>query len=120
MQSMYPFMCESLELSLNHPSLYAAQLESSFAEKGLEVRVDTKLTMSQQMCPCHNVILGCIRRSIASGSREAILSLHSALVRPHVEYCAQFWAPQCKRDMDILERVQQRATKMLKGLEHLT
>ena len=64
-------------------------------------------------------MLGCIKRSVTSRSREVILPLHVTLVRPQLEYCVHIWGPQHKKDMELLEWIQKRAMKMIRGLEHL-
>lgn len=57
-------------------------------------------------------------RSFTGRLRELILPYYSELVRLHLECCGQFWTPEHKKDIAILNRVQQRTIEMMKGLRH--
>ncbi|GAB0180916.1 hypothetical protein GRJ2_000556900 [Grus japonensis] len=118
--------CKVLHLEKHNPGvqhrLGSTWLETSSVERDLGVLVDNKLYMSERcaaMTKKANRMLGCINYGITSRDKEVIILLYSTFIRPHLEYCVWFYSPLCKKDVDRLERVQRRATKMIKGLGSL-
>lgn len=76
-----------------------------------------------KICTCspeNQTILGFIKSITSIRLREVVLSLYFALRRPHHEYCVQLWGPQHRKDMDLLELNQRKATKIVRGLKNLT
>ena len=92
-------------------------------EKDLGVTISADMKVSEQCgiaASKGNQILGLIRRNITYKEIKLIILLHKAIVRPHLEYNIQTWRPYRKKDIDMLERIQRRATKMIPELKNLT
>ena len=98
-------------------------LGTTVNEKDLGVTISADMKVSEQCgiaASKGNQILGLIRRNITYKGKKLIIPLYKAIVRPHLEYCIQAWRPYRKKDIDTLERIQRRATKMIPELRDLS
>ena len=98
-------------------------LGTTVKEKDLGVTISADMKVSEQCgiaASKGNQILGLIRRNITYKGKKLIIPLYKAIVRPHLEYCIQAWRPYRKKDIDTLERIQRRATKMIPELSDLS
>ena len=92
------------------------------SERDLGVIISQDLRPREQCISARNKanrILGFISRTVTNRTSEVILRLYLALVRPHLDYAVQFWSPYYRMDIDRLESIQRRMTKMINGLSHL-
>ena len=98
-------------------------LNETKLEKDLGVYVHQSLKPSQHIAAAvqkANQVLGMIKRNITNKSTSVITKLYKELVRPHLEYGVQAWSPWLKKDIDKLEAVQRRASRMIPEIKGLT
>ena len=99
------------------------RLKESESERDLGVIIDKNLKFSDhcnKVANSANVTLVMIKRTINSKSKSIITRLYKALVRPQLEYCVQAWRPYLKKDIEKIERVQRRATKLISECSKLS
>ena len=97
-------------------------LSITVKEKDLVVTMNANMKVSEQCriaASKGNQVLGMIRRNITYKDKSLIVPLHKAIVRPHLEYCIQAWSPYLRKDIDMFEKIQRRATKLIPGLRDL-
>ena len=103
-------------------TLSGTTLGRAYSARDLGVQVCSDLRPREQCIIARNranKILGFIKRCVTNRTSEVILRLYLALVRPHLDYAAQFWSPYYRKDTESLEAVQRRMTKMIPGLRNL-
>ena len=97
-------------------TLLGAPVRPTDVQKDLGVMITSDLKFSRQCLEAErraNKILGYIKRQFRYRNRVTVLSLYNSLVRPLLEYAVQFWSPTLRADINRLERVQARATKLV-------
>ena len=97
-------------------------LRKTLKEKDLGVTMNANMKVSEQCriaASKGKQVLGMIRRNITYKEKSLIVHLYKAIVRPHLEYCIQAWSPYLRKDIDMLEKIDRRATKLIPGLRDL-
>lgn len=100
----------------NKYELDGKELNCTDVERDLGVIVASNSKPSEQCLMAAkkaNAVLGMIKRNIKTRDKDVILSLYKSLVRPNLEYCVQAWCPYLRKDIEVLEGVQRRATRLI-------
>ena len=119
--------CSVMHIGRNNPNaeyiLKGNVINNTVKEKDLGVWIHNSLKPDVHCAVAvkkANQLLGLIWRNIEYKEKNIIIRLFKSLVRPHLDYCIQAWRPHLKKDINKIEKVQHRATKMIWGLTDLT
>ena len=118
--------CKILHIGNNNPkhkyNMDGKELIETEEEKDLGILMDCKLDFGshiKEIVGRANRMVGMIRTAFACLNKKMFLSLYMALIRPLLEYCVQVWSPHLQKYIDLIERVQRRATKLVPELRDL-
>ena len=104
-------------------SICGREMEHVGEEKDLGVVIDSELSFDEHISAKvnkANAMVGLIRRTFSYLDSKMFLKLYTSFVRPHLEYAVAVWSPHLKKHIDLIEKVQMRATKLIDGFGKLT
>ena len=123
----HPKKCKVMHFGRNNPKhIYLMGnniINVTHEEKDLGITITDNLNWRRQTAICvkkANRTMGMIKHTFSHIDKEMFTTLYSTLIRPQLEYCPQVWSPHHKRDINLLEGVQRRATKMIPELQCLS
>ena len=99
------------------------QLNTTESERDLGVIFSNNLKWRNQIITCvgkANQILGMIRKCFVHMDVKLLRSLYVTFVRPLLEFAIPVWSPIQKGDIDLLESVQHRATRLIPSLKKIS
>ena len=108
--------CHVIHMGKAKYSLMGKELVEVTEERDLGVIVQDDLKVSKRCTKAVNTanrILGLIKRTLEFKSKDTVLQIYKSLVRPHLEYCIQCWNPYYRKDIELIEEVQRRATRII-------
>ena len=115
--------CKVMHIGDKNPqanySLLGNEIASVAQEEDLGVIISNDLKFTNQTIKVEKKaqkLIGYIKRQFSYRNKEMVLQLYTSLVRPHLEYAVQFWSPSLRKDIDRLEAVQARATKLVPSI----
>ena len=118
--------CATIHFGYNNPGhdyeMNGENVRTTTEARDLGVLINKSLKPSNQCVAAAkkaNRALGMIRRTVENKTMVIMKKLYKQLVRPHLDYCSQAWSPWLRKDVDLLESVQRRATKMVDGFRDL-
>ena len=119
--------CKCIHYGHNNPqhtySIGGNDVVNDSKEKDLGVIINDSLSVSDQVSKVVNTansVLGLIYRAYEDKSKQNIIKFYKSLVRPHLEYSVQAWCPYLKKDIEKIEKVQHRATRMISSISNLS
>ena len=125
----HPQKCQVLSLgkfqNIRHThryTLHGHELEHVFEQKDLGVIIDHELHFMDHISAkvkTANSMMELIRRSFSFLDGPLFTKLYTAFVRPHLEYAQSVWSPHLKKQINMIEAVQRRATKLIDGFYDL-
>ena len=121
-----PDKCTTMHIGHRNPEisyqLNGREIKSTEGERDLGVLIAKDLKPAQhigKIVAKANRIVGLIKRNFTYMDTDMCCTLYCSLVRPHLEYAVQAWSPYFQKDIDELEKVQRRMTKLVPDLKNL-